>query len=78
MTQSQCYKARYLPEDLGKPIPDSRHAVSVCLPTWADNIGYEEADARVIDRMQCGYPRFFLHPSLQALFRACEQKFARR
>lgn len=50
------------PGDLGAPIPDSPHAVSVCLPTWADVIGYEEKDPRVHDRMRTGYPRFFLHP----------------
>jgi cystathionine gamma-synthase len=66
------------PEDLGKPIPADRHAVSVCLPTWADNIGYERGESRVVSRMQAGYPRFFLHPDVQTLFRACEQRFAGR
>ncbi len=64
------------PEDLCKPIPATRHAVSVCLPTWADNVGYERAETRVVGRMQCGYPRFFLHPDIQALFRICQEKFA--
>lgn len=57
------------PEDLGSPIPDSPHAVSVCLPTWADIIGYEEKEPRVIDRMRTGYPRFFLHPLIQQVRR---------
>lgn len=57
------------PEDLGSPIPDSPHAVSVCLPTWADIIGYEEKEPRVIDRMRTGYPRFFLHPLIQQMRR---------
>jgi cystathionine gamma-synthase len=64
------------PEDLGKPIPATRHAVSVCLPTWADNLGYERGETRVVGKMQCGYPRFFLHPDIQALFHSCEDKFA--
>jgi cystathionine gamma-synthase len=64
------------PEDLGKPIPAARHAVSVCLPTWADNVGYEQGEARVVGRMRCGYPRFFLHPDVQDLFRTCEEQFA--
>ena len=55
-------------EDLGKPIPDSPHAVSVCLPRWADVIGYEEREPRVIDRMRTGYPRFFYHPACCQLF----------
>jgi cystathionine gamma-synthase len=58
------------PGDLGAPIPDSPHAVSVCLPTWADIIGYEEKDPRVISRMRTGYPRFFIHPLVQEV-RAC-------
>lgn len=54
-------------EDLGEPIPDSPHAVSVCLPTWADIIGYEEKDPRVIGKMRTGYPRFFVHPLVNEL-----------
>lgn len=52
-------------EDLGSPIPDSPHAVSVCLPTWADIIGYEEKDPQVMEKLRTGYPRFFIHPLIQ-------------
>ncbi len=46
---------------LGNPIPAfTEHAISVSLPTWADNVGYEEGEARVVDAMQTGYPRFFI------------------
>lgn len=41
------------------------HAISVSLPTWRDNVGYEEGDKRVVDRMETGYPRFFIHRSIQ-------------
>lgn len=64
-------------EDLGAPIPDSVHAVSVCLPTWADVIGYEEKESRVIDRMRTGYPRFFFHPLIQKVRSALEPKTGR-
>ena len=64
-------------EELGLPIPDSRHAVSVCLPTWADNVGYEEGDPRVVEAMRCGYPRFFFHPLCQELFADSRRRFAR-
>jgi cystathionine gamma-synthase len=64
------------PADVGKPIPDSRHAVSVCLPTWGDNVGYEEGDPRVIERMQSGYPRFFYHPLCREVFADCRKRFA--
>jgi len=58
----------YAAADLGRPIPDSPHAVSVCLPTWASVIGYEEADPAVTEKMQAGYPRFFCHPQVTELF----------
>ena len=64
-------------DDLGKPIPDSLHAVSVCLPTWADNVGYEEGEPRVVDRMATGYPRFVHHPMIRQLFAECVKRFAK-
>jgi len=62
------------PENLGAPIPDSPHAVSVCLPTWPDIIGYEEKEPRVLDKMRTGYPRFFFHPLIQKVRAALEPK----
>jgi hypothetical protein len=51
---------------LGNPIPAfTEHAISVSLPKWADNVGYEEGEARVIDTMQTGYPRFFIHLNIR-------------
>lgn len=61
-------------EDLGAPIPDSAHAVSVCLPAWDDIIGYEEKDPRVIARMRTGYPRFFFHPLIEKVRTALQPK----
>lgn len=60
------------PENLGAPIPASPHAVSVCLPTWADIIGYEEKESRVLDKMRTGYPRFFFHPLINKVRTALE------
>ena len=42
-------------------------AVSVSLPTWEANVGYEKGESWVVDKMQCGYPRFFIHPHIQKL-----------
>ena len=64
------------PEDLGKALPDSAHAISVCLPTWADTIAYEEEDPRVISRLEAGYPRFFFHPLVREIFSRCEERLA--
>ncbi|KAI0346705.1 PLP-dependent transferase [Trametopsis cervina] len=61
---------------LGGSVPPlEAHAISVSLPTWEDNIGYEEGDKRVIDVMVSGYPRFFIHLSIRKLARICAQKF---
>ena len=65
------------PEDLGQPLPQSVHANSVCLPTWADVIAYEEGDPRVLGQLQTGYPRFFIHPLTERLFQACSRRFVR-
>lgn len=74
---SQYSVSRWRGEDLGQPIPEERHAVSVCLPRWRDNVGYEEADPAVTGAMQCGYPRFFFHPDTARLFAECERQLAR-
>ncbi|MEC5125361.1 PLP-dependent transferase [Verrucomicrobiales bacterium BCK34] len=66
------------PEDLGLAIPDSDHAVSVCLPRWRDVIGYEEGDPDVIETFECGYPRFVLHPFVAELFLAAQKEFAKK
>lgn len=51
---------------LGAAVPAlEAHAISVSLPTWEDNVGYEEGDKRVIDTMVSGYPRFFIHLSIR-------------
>ena len=65
------------PDDLGKPIPNCPHATSVCMPEWADNIGYEEGDLRVINKLTCGYPRFVYHPFVEKFFSECERRFAK-
>ncbi|KAI9438721.1 PLP-dependent transferase [Lactarius indigo] len=61
---------------LGNSIPAfTEHAISVSLPTWRDNVGYEEGEARVIDAMQTGYPRFFINLDIRKLSALLEQKF---
>ena len=67
-----CFRA----SDLGCSLPDSPHAVSVCLPRWADNIGYEESDPRVVEKLEAGYPRFVLHPTVERLFAATGSRLA--
>ena len=53
--------------DLGFPLPDSPHACSVCLPTWASVVGYEEARDKVLRKLRAGYPRFYFNPHVKAL-----------
>jgi len=65
-------------EDLGKALPESDHAVSVCLPRWKHVIGYEEGDPEVVDTFECGYPRFVPHPFVDELFLAAQEEFAKK
>jgi hypothetical protein len=53
---------------VGTSIPANMpHAVSVSLPKWKDNVDYEEG--RLGDVMEIGYPRFFIHKSIQQVSR---------
>lgn len=44
------------------------HSVSVSLPKWQDNVDYEEGKPRVAAKMTSGYPRFFVHHSIQQVY----------
>jgi cystathionine gamma-synthase len=46
------------------------------LPRWADNVGYEEAEPRVVEKLESGYPRFVLHPTVKRLFEATRVRLA--
>ncbi|KIY69232.1 PLP-dependent transferase [Cylindrobasidium torrendii FP15055 ss-10] len=61
---------------LGLGIPAfTPHAISVSLPTWRDNVAYEEGDKRVVDVMVSGYPRFFIGLNIRKLAEICANKF---
>jgi cystathionine gamma-synthase len=64
------------PLPVGTPIPETLHAVSVSLPTWSSNIGYEEGDPEVTNAMKGGYPRFVFHPLVKELIAFCIERFA--
>ncbi|MFO1094411.1 MAG: aminotransferase class I/II-fold pyridoxal phosphate-dependent enzyme [Planctomycetaceae bacterium] len=64
----------WTPGDLGRPIPDSPHAVSACLPTWRDNVSYEEGESRVVDKLTTGYPRFIYNKFCRDLFAECVRR----
>lgn len=53
----------------------SSKAVSVSLPTWKSNVGYEEGQRWVVDNLTTGYPRFFIHNSIKALGQAVVDAF---
>ncbi|BFZ53750.1 Cystathionine gamma-synthase [Savitreella phatthalungensis] len=56
------------PVEVGQTIPaNTAHAISVVLPTWAANVGYEEGQEWVVKAMRCGYPRFFIGLNIQKL-----------
>ena len=56
--------------DLGHPLPDSLHAVSVALPRWRDVIAYEENDPGCRSLLRAVYPRFGFHPLVAELAKA--------
>ncbi|WCJ60398.1 PLP-dependent transferase [Fontisphaera persica] len=56
---------RWQPEDLGRPLPEDEHAVSMALPRWQDVVGYEEKRPETIHKLRNGYPRFVIHPLVQ-------------
>ncbi|CDU25415.1 probable STR2-Cystathionine gamma-synthase [Sporisorium scitamineum] len=61
---------------VGTSIPANLpHAVSVSLPLWSDNIDYEEG--RLTKSMETGYPRFFIHRTIQRLASLLCKKFAK-
>lgn len=65
-------------QDIGVPIPENTpHAVSVTLPTWKATVGYEEGEDWVVKKMNSGYPRFFIHSSIQKLGKEIEKKYGR-
>jgi len=55
--------------ELGRPMPDSIHAVSMALPRWQDVVGYEEKRPEVMAHLKTGYPRFVVHPLVQEVAR---------
>lgn len=63
-------------EDMGQPVPDTPHAVSVALPTWEQVVGYEECDPAVLGAMQTGYPRFFVNRIVRELNALAAEEFA--
>lgn len=64
--------------DLGESIPpDTAHAVSVSLPTWRSNVGYEEGERWVVDKMTTGYPRFFVHRSIASFAKDIAEKYGK-
>jgi cystathionine gamma-synthase len=46
------------------------------LPTWKANVGYEEGEEWVVDRMTTGYPRFFVHRSIEQFAQEIVSRFA--
>ncbi len=63
LLQNPCWTVH----DLGQPLPDSPHAVSVSLPRWKDVIAYEEKEESCIQSLKSIYPRFGLNPLVSQL-----------
>ncbi len=53
--------------ELGLSIPESKHAVSVALPTWKDVLNYEEKNPKCLKSLKSIYPRFGFNPLIKRL-----------
>ncbi|TPX31032.1 hypothetical protein SmJEL517_g05542 [Synchytrium microbalum] len=69
---------------LGTSIPSNtphgkslNFTVSVALPTWKDNVLYEEGDPVLHGQLKSGYPRFVYHRQIKQLITLCEKRFAK-
>lgn len=71
-------KIFFKPDDLGKPLPESEYAVSVCMPTWQHVVDYEEGKDYVHNALQSAYPRFVYSRQCRDLFRQIALKQADR
>lgn len=76
MTRDLTSDPAWTEDDLGRPLPDSSHACSVCLPTWDSIVGYEEGREKILRRMRTGYPRFFKHLTVERLFENARAEIA--
>jgi len=56
-------------KDLGEPLPNRQHAVSVALPRWSDVIAYEEKSPTCINSLKSIYPRFGFNPFVAEIAR---------
>ncbi|KAL2441461.1 Cystathionine gamma-synthase [Exophiala dermatitidis] len=62
---------------VGQPVPNTEHAVSVSLPSWRATVAYEEGEGWVVSKMKTGYPRFFIHLTIQDLQREILELYGR-
>ncbi|KAF8842946.1 PLP-dependent transferase [Paxillus ammoniavirescens] len=60
---------------LGQPLPPTPHALCTSLPNWDHVLGCSEGEKTILDAIVTGYPRIFIHRSIQRLIDICEQKF---
>ncbi|CAL1708740.1 unnamed protein product [Somion occarium] len=62
---------------MGTPLPQLPHAISVSIPTWKETWDYkrDECNPKMLDRFETGYPRYFIHRSIEKLARICEAQF---
>ncbi|KAJ5201169.1 hypothetical protein N7449_005972 [Penicillium cf. viridicatum] len=69
------HKKRNLPTPppLGYTIPNRDHAISVQFPSWEDVCGYATGNPAIVNSLQNGYPRTFLHKDVQAFLDKCGQ-----
>ncbi|KAI6040911.1 pyridoxal phosphate-dependent transferase [Pisolithus marmoratus] len=62
-------------DTLGVPLPSTLHAIAVSYPQWNDVVGLRKGESAIVNAMMTGYPRFYIHRSVQKLIAICQEKF---
>ncbi|CAG8908635.1 unnamed protein product [Penicillium egyptiacum] len=64
-----------IPASHGMAVPDRLHAVSVQIPTWQEVCAIALGDIKATQALKNGYPRSFVHKSIQVLAEAVQKEF---
>jgi cystathionine gamma-synthase len=66
----------FFTNELGQPMPDSEHAISVCMPQWQNVIDYEQGKPELHNALKNGYPRFVLHDFIKQVIHFGQKHFS--
>ncbi|KAI6124434.1 pyridoxal phosphate-dependent transferase [Pisolithus croceorrhizus] len=62
-------------DTFGLSLPSSLHAIAVSYPKWSDVVAVKKGESATVNAMMTGYPRFYVHRSVQKLITICQKEF---